>query len=120
MASYLCQKASLSFRGRDYIAWFTTDVPVNDGPWKFSGLPGLIVKIEDTKALFSFQLVGLKQLSMPQLIQLDEKSSLKCTRAEFEKQKLKQGRGMQINFNAGDMMIAEIPGEVDYTPIETE
>ena len=120
IATYPCQKATLSFRGRDYIAWFTTEVPVNDGPWKFSGLPGLIVKIEDTKALFSFQLVGLQQLSNPQLIQLDEKSSLKCTRAEFEKQKLKQGAGMQVNFNAGDMIIAEIPGQVDYTPIEIE
>lgn len=120
IASYKCQKASLNYRGRVYTAWFTTEVPVNDGPWKFSGLPGLIVKVSDTEGLFSFQLVGLQQLPHPQLIQLDEKKSLKCTRAEFEKQKLKQGGGMQVNFNAGNMIIAELPGSLDYTPMEVE
>ncbi|AZA59491.1 GLPGLI family protein [Chryseobacterium shandongense] len=44
---YQCKKATMNFRGRNYIAWFTTKIPVSDGPWKFGGLPGLILKIED-------------------------------------------------------------------------
>ena len=41
---YHCQKATCTWRGRDYIAWFTPEIAVNDGPMKFFGLPGLIVK----------------------------------------------------------------------------
>lgn len=120
IASYKCQKASLNYRGRVYTAWFTTDLPINDGPWKFSGLPGLIVKVGDNEGLFAFELVGLQQLAQPQRIQLDEKKSLKCTRAEFEKQKSKQGGGMQVNFNAGTMIISELQGSLDYLPMEVE
>ena len=44
---YLIQKALCRFRGRDYEAWFAPDIPVPLGPWKFWGLPGLIIKIHD-------------------------------------------------------------------------
>jgi GLPGLI family protein len=118
--SYTCQKASLHFRGRDYIAWFSTDIPVSDGPWKFNGLPGLILKIEDTEGLFRFKLVGLEQLPTPSLILLDDSRAIVCTREEFEKQRKKQGAGMQINLTAGVMIIAEMPGKVDLIPMEKE
>lgn len=52
---FLCQKATCNFRGRDYIAWFTLDIPVGNGPWKFGGLPGLILKVYDTKLLYTFE-----------------------------------------------------------------
>lgn len=42
-----CIKATANFRGRNYIAWFTTDIPIVDGPWKFKGLPGLVMEIID-------------------------------------------------------------------------
>lgn len=44
---YKCIKATTRFRGRDYTAWVTKELPINDGPWKFYGLPGLILQIED-------------------------------------------------------------------------
>ena len=47
--TYTCKKATTHFRGRDYIAWFTTDIPIVAGPWKFNGLPGLVIDIEDTR-----------------------------------------------------------------------
>ena len=43
---YKCQKATCRFRGRDFIAWFAPAVPVKRGPWKFGGLPGLILKVQ--------------------------------------------------------------------------
>ena len=118
MASYSCQKATLNFRGRDYVACFTTDVPISDGPWKFTGLPGLILKIEDTGGLFIFRLIGLQQLSPSLPVQIDDSKSIKCSRPEFEKLKKKQGAGMQININAGNVTIAETPGEFDYIQME--
>ncbi|MEO1518761.1 MAG: GLPGLI family protein [Bacteroidota bacterium] len=42
-----CQKATIRFRGRDYIAWFAKDIPVPFGPWKFQGLSGLILDVYD-------------------------------------------------------------------------
>lgn len=46
---YNCKKATTHFRGRDYIAWFTTDISIEAAPWKFVGLPGLVIDIEDTR-----------------------------------------------------------------------
>lgn len=47
IGNYKCQKATTNFRGRNYIAWFSEQIPVNFGPWKLNGLPGLILEIED-------------------------------------------------------------------------
>ena len=44
-----CREASAKFRGRYYDVWYTTEIPVSVGPWKFSGLPGLILQIEDSR-----------------------------------------------------------------------
>lgn len=118
--SYTCQKAVLNFRGRDYTAWFTTDIPVNDGPWKFSGLPGLILKVEDQQQLFSFTLIGLEQLKNPKPIAINEAKNIKCTRSDFDKQKKKAGGGMLYNFNAGNVIIAKVPVNNSYQSMELE
>lgn len=62
---YLCQKASCSFRGREYTAWFTNSIPVSEGPWKFMGLSGLIVKVYDNEQIFTFTLRGIEQVKEP-------------------------------------------------------
>jgi GLPGLI family protein len=49
-----CIKAVTSFRGREWIAWFSPDIPLNEGPWKLWGLPGLIVKAYDTKGHYMY------------------------------------------------------------------
>lgn len=57
------QKATLDFSGRKWIAWFSPDIPIQDGPYKFHGLPGLIIKIEDKTQSHSFTLKETKKLS---------------------------------------------------------
>lgn len=47
IGDYICKKAATSFRGRNYIAWYTLDFPTQFGPWKFNGLPGLIMEVYD-------------------------------------------------------------------------
>ncbi|MBW6479174.1 MAG: GLPGLI family protein [Bacteroidales bacterium] len=60
--NYTCQMAVSDFRGRRWIAWFAHDIPISDGPWKFSGLPGLIMEVYDSEKHFRFTLVGLEQV----------------------------------------------------------
>lgn len=62
IGEYNAQKATASIGGRDWTAWFTTDIPIQDGPYIFYGLPGLIVKIEDATGSHSMLLVGNKSL----------------------------------------------------------
>ena len=46
-SSLQLQKATAKFGGRNWIAWFCKDIPFQEGPYKFYGLPGLIVEIYD-------------------------------------------------------------------------
>lgn len=55
-----CQKAELDYGGRHWIAWFAKSVNLQEGPYVFYGLPGLIVKINDTNEDYQFNLVYLK------------------------------------------------------------
>lgn len=56
------QKAEADFAGRHWIAWFSTDIPIQDGPYKFHGLPGLIVKIEDKTGSHKMELRGIRNI----------------------------------------------------------
>lgn len=60
---YETQKATTSFAGRDYVAWFTPEVPVPEGPYKFNGLPGLILEIADTEDHWIYSFIGLEKFS---------------------------------------------------------
>jgi GLPGLI family protein len=64
IGAYNAQKATTSFGGREWTAWFTTELPFQDGPYKFYGLPGLIVKIEDKTGSHSMTLIGNKTITL--------------------------------------------------------
>lgn len=61
-AGYTCVKAEAHFLGRDWIAWFTEDIPLNTGPWLLWGLPGLIVRANDAENQFVFSLTGAEEI----------------------------------------------------------
>jgi len=56
---YKCQKATTYFRGRQYEAWFASDIPIFDGPYKFADLPGLILELYDTRKHYHFTAVSI-------------------------------------------------------------
>lgn len=56
--NYNCQKATLNYGNRNWEAWFTTDILIQDGPYIFRNLPGLIVQIQDKNNLHSFLLIA--------------------------------------------------------------
>lgn len=63
IGEWTTQKAETDFGGRHWYAWFTTDIPIQDGPYKFHGLPGLIVKLEDKTQSHRFTLQAVKNIS---------------------------------------------------------
>ena len=63
LGELMTQKATCNFAGRTWTAWFTTEIPIQDGPYKFHGLPGLIVKIEDQTKSHSYELKGINKFN---------------------------------------------------------
>ncbi len=61
-SGFKCKKATCRLGGRDYIAWYTMEVPISEGPYKFKGLPGLIVKISDSNEEHQFELTNFIKL----------------------------------------------------------
>jgi GLPGLI family protein len=59
LGKYQVQLATTSFRGRQYEAWFAPELPLPLGPWKFGGLPGLILEVYDTQRLFLFEATAI-------------------------------------------------------------
>ena len=68
LLGYTSQMACVSYGGRNWIAWDSPQIPLSDGPYKFNRLPGLIVKISDTKNQHSFTLNSIKNVAYNQLI----------------------------------------------------
>ena len=57
---YLCQKAVCRFGGRVWTAWYTDELPFSDGPYKFHGLPGLILKVTDATGSYCYEFVSIE------------------------------------------------------------
>lgn len=60
-----CQLAKCTFRDRQWIAWFTSEIPISDGPWKFGGLPGLILEVHDIGKQYHFVMIGIEKKEEP-------------------------------------------------------
>ncbi len=56
----LCHRATGKLYGKLWTVWYTEEMPSSAGPWKLRGLPGLIVKVEDSEGIHCFELYGTK------------------------------------------------------------
>lgn len=119
IGEYNAQKATVEFGGRTWTAWFSSDIPFQDGPYKFYGLPGLIVKIEDSDKNYSWVLQGNKKIKdytelsyaenlMNVSTKVNELSREKFERAfnDFKKDPFSSVRPMMTQ----EMMSKSIPG----------
>ena len=61
VCGYPCHKATTTFRGRTWTVWYTLDLPYSDGPWKFCGLPGLVLYAYDSEDKFRFNCIGIEK-----------------------------------------------------------
>lgn len=91
IGSFEAQKAETEFRGRKYTAWFTDDIPISSGPWKFSGLPGLILEVSsnDKSVFFTSEIIesfeGLIEEVSPSSGQFTTRNELvECLDREYD------------------------------------
>lgn len=78
-----CQKAYTKYKGREWVAWFTTDIPISDGPYKFIGLPGLIVRIKDSMENHKFDLIQIINIKQP-FLEIPKKAKA-MTQSQYNK-----------------------------------
>ena len=83
--NYVCQKAICDFGGRTWEAWFAMEIPISDGPYKFCGLPGLILNIADTQNHYSFKFLSIEKPSEIINIERTDKDRTKTTKDNFFK-----------------------------------
>lgn len=57
IGQYKVQKAETNWGGRKWTAWFADEIPFAEGPYKFNGLPGIIMELHDTKGNYNFQMI---------------------------------------------------------------
>lgn len=127
---YECQMATGYLHGRKWEVWFTTDVPVMNGPWKFGGLPGLILEATDDSKLYNFKATGIQQTERTMIPMYSVEDYETVSRTEFLKAKRKftdnpmgtinaqlSSSGISIE-GAGDEIKFKSRKEVDF--IETD
>ncbi|MFN7775712.1 GLPGLI family protein [Flavobacterium sp.] len=93
-----CKKATCNFRGRDYIAWYTDEIPVPFGPWKFNGLPGLIVEVSDATNEVFFSILKIEipfNTEIKNISDSDKKISREDFKKRIEKELNKQKKNLE-------------------------
>ena len=86
------QKATTTWGGRNWIAWFATEIAFQEGPYKFNGLPGLIVEVSDDQNNYKFSLAkseNLKESAEDQRMAYAQEISIPVTWEKYKTAKLK-------------------------------
>lgn len=128
---YTCQQATCTYSGREYIAWFSSEIPIPKGPHVFHGLPGLILEVADTKGHYRFEAVGLEKAGITGKIVYKNKDYVKIPRKDYLKIErefiadpisfVNQYSGVKISGLSTDKERKESGFKMDaYLPLELE
>lgn len=112
---YDCRKATVEFAGRNYTAWFTPEIPLPFGPYKFGGLPGLILKLEDSERQYIWEAVGFERDNAPIMeYTYQDGNDRKCSATDVEKTLIRYFKspvGFMISEMGGDSSRVHIVGK---------
>ena len=115
---YECRRAECDFRGRHYTAWFAEEIPASVGPWKFGGLPGLIMAVADSEGQYTFEIIGLRSVERP--IEYVDRNYVTAAREKYLRQKhLYVNDPLGYGVRQGEMNIELVDGST-YSPEETD
>lgn len=125
ICGYLCHRATADFRGRQWTAWYA-DIAVSEGPWKFVGLPGLVLRVMSADKEHEYTAVSIRKVKSS--ITREKKSVVPTTREKFNRMertyKADPGRYMAGSQLAPqDMQGNEIRvsgQKLFYSPVEKE
>lgn len=56
-----CQLAKVDTEHDTFYAWYTTEIPFSDGPFRFKGLPGLILEVYNKNKTIEFSAANIKK-----------------------------------------------------------
>jgi len=124
IGGYLCKQAEVKFRGRKYTAWYAPDIPIDAGPWKFFGLPGLILEVYDQDKAVHFQVakINLSADIAPIITYFSEEEMVpfdtfqQCRLTEFhERAKRLQAKAEMMMANSSVEIEIESPSEPVFT-----
>ena len=81
---YKCKKATITFNKRQYVAWYTNGIPISEGPYRFKGLPGTILEIQDINGYDKFKAIEIikKQVEISSI-----QNGIPVTRNEYLKKR---------------------------------
>lgn len=136
LLDYECILAEIDYHGRHWKVWFSPEIPIQDGPWKFHGLPGLILSAEDSSGMHKFESTGLEQTKTPISIMYrsdfytneDRKTFLTAKRQYFnnpiayimQSQGLEQNTNIKILDSNGNEIDSKSIIDTNYDFLETD
>lgn len=97
---FLCQKATCRYGGRNWEAWFAEELPFSDGPYKFCGLPGLILQLRDTEKHYCFDFVSIEVASPETKIEWELRDYASTSKMQFFKVEDELRENIMSHFDA--------------------
>jgi GLPGLI family protein len=87
ICGYVCNKATTSYGGRNWVVWYAPEIPSTAGPWKFNGLPGLILAAKDSESIHEFEAIAFRKGTTP-VVKTENATVFQSTRDKVLKSKL--------------------------------
>jgi GLPGLI family protein len=119
---YECFMATADYHGRRWTAWFAPEIPVQDGPWKLRGLPGLILEAYEPKGHHHFTADGIEQTDRPIYPIYDKYKYDRMKRTDMLKS-LRNDRdnsNSMIKASIGLDLGDDAPAQTEYDYLETD
>ncbi len=109
---YRCQLAKTKFKGRTWYAWYAEDIPMQEGPWKLCGLPGLILKAYDENKEYIFSGIGMSTLSTTSPITISKAKREEISQKDLRNAKEKFTPGMVMeSLNIKNVKVQDANGK---------
>lgn len=125
IADFKVQKAVGEFGGRSWVAWFASEIPIPEGPYKLRGLPGMILEAYDTKANFLFQLSEIKKIKKEIntdkfLENLNEVKALPITEKQWVKLQMDYYKNPGKDFSGGKIYVKDKDGNTKEVRMDSK